>query len=306
VVHLAFLSRFFYHSRRDGAHHGRAAAERFRRRKEAMPEASWPKNDGFALRLRNVGVTLGGACILRDVTFEPAAGKLNAIIGPNGAGKTTLLRAILGLVPYTGAIERGRRADGRPLRVGYVPQRLDFDRGMPLSVLDFLASGLQRRALWLGHSAKARRVTGESLARVGGGGWEDRALGTLSGGELQRVLLAMALSADPDILLLDEPWAGVDAAGEELFCDLLGSLQAEGHYTMLLVNHDLSIVTRHADYIICLNQTVHCHGNTVETLTAENLRALYKQDVGLFGHSRLHEGHAHDHARAAPRPAESP
>lgn len=248
---------------------------------------------GFALRLQHVSVTLGGATILSDISFEPAVGRLNAIIGPNGAGKTTLLRAILGIVPYTGTIERGRAADGRFFRIGYVPQRLAFDRGIPLSVIDFLCSGLQRRPLWLGHRRKARRIAAEVLERVGGAGWEDRAIGKLSGGELQRVLLAMALADAPDILLLDEPAAGVDVVGEELFCDLLGSLQHEGHYTMLLVSHDLSIVTQHAEYTICLNQKIHCQGATVETLTADNLRALYKQDVALYGHAHAHEGHEH-------------
>lgn len=249
--------------------------------------------DSFALRMRNVSVTFDGRQILSNVTVEPAVGKLNAVIGPNGAGKTTLLRAILGLVPYTGTIERGRSADGGELRVGYVPQRLDFDRAMPLSVMDFLCCGMQRRPLWMGRKADAKWKARESLHRVGGSGWDDKPLGKLSGGELQRVLLAMALTTKPDILLLDEPVAGVDMAGGELFCDLLGSLQAEGHYTMLMVIHDLSIVTEHADYIICLNQTVHCQGTTMETLTAENLRALYKHDVALLGHAHKHEGHAH-------------
>ena len=258
-----------------------------------MTRAAHPPVAGFALRLQNVSVTLGGATILANVSFEPAVGKLTAIIGPNGAGKSTLLRAILGLVPYTGTIERGRAADGRLLRVGYVPQRLEFDRGMPLSVLDFLCCGLQRRPLWLGHRRKARRIAAEVLARVGGSGWEGHPVGKLSGGEMQRVLLAMALADQPDILLLDEPVAGVDIAGEQLFCDLLGSLQHEGCYTMLLVSHDLSIVTEHAEYVVCLNQRIHCQGATVETLTAENLRALYHSDVALYGHAGAHEGHAH-------------
>jgi len=271
-----------------------------------MTVAARAPADGFALRLVDVSVTLGGASILSKVSFDPAIGKLNAIVGPNGAGKTTLLRAILGLVPYTGSIERGRTAEGRRLRIGYVPQSLEFDRAMPISVLDFLCCALQRRPLWLGHRRKARRISGASLSRIGGAGWEPRLLGTLSGGELQRVLLAMALATSPDILLLDEPVSGVDLAGEELFCDLLGSLQREGHYTMLLVSHDLSIVTRHADYVVCLNRTVHCQGATVETLTAENLRKLYQHDVGIFAHSGLHEGHAHHHHDHGPCRSEAP
>jgi len=259
-----------------------------------MKTIAEPATD-FALRIQNVSVTLGETQVLTNVSFEPAVGQLNAIIGPNGAGKTTLLRAILGLVPYTGTIRVGQASTGRPLRIAYVPQRLDFDRGMPMSVYDLLCGGLQRRPVWLGYSRKARRMAEQCLARVGGGGWGDRRLGTLSGGELQRVLLALALTTEPDILLLDEPFSGVDIAGEELFCDLLGSLQKEGRYTMLLVSHDLSIVTQHTQYVLCLNQTVQCQGATVETLTADNLKALYRQDAALYGHTGEHEGHAHDH-----------
>lgn len=264
-----------------------------------MTQTARIPKDGYALRLRNVSVTLGGVQILSNVTAQPAVGVLNAIIGPNGAGKTTLLRAILGLVPYTGTIQLGHTTKGELLRLGYVPQRLDFDRGMPISVSDFMCAGLQRRPLWLGHKRRARRLAAEQLARVGGTGWENKCLGRLSGGELQRVLLAMALSNEPDILLLDEPVSGVDVAGEELFCDLLGSLQRENRYTMLLVSHDLSIVTQHAQHVICLNQTVQCQGETVSTLTADNLRALYKQGSGLYAHSGTHEGHAHSQCNHA-------
>ena len=253
----------------------------------------------FALRLTDVSVSLGGRQILERVTFEAAVGQLNAIIGPNGAGKTTLLRAILGLLPYSGRIEWGTNQARRPLRAGYVPQRLDFDRGIPMTVLDFMCAGLQHKPIWLGHGARARRLAQTCLERVGGMGWEKKPLGRLSGGELQRVLLAMALSNEPDILLLDEPVSGVDVAGEEMFCDLLGSLQRTRQYTMLLVSHDLSIVTRHAQYVLCLNKTVKCSGRTVETLTADNLRLLYEHEVGLYAHTGTHEGHAHEHGHAA-------
>lgn len=247
------------------------------------------------LRVKNVSVTLGGVQVLTNVTFEAQTGRLNAIIGPNGAGKTTLLRALLGCVPHTGLIDPGRRADGRKARLAYVPQRLEFDHGMPMTVMDFLAAGLQRWPLWLGARRTVREQAHRQLERVGGRGWDDRLLGRLSGGELQRVLLAMALTTAPDVLLLDEPVAGVDVAGEELFCDLLGSLQGEGRYTMLLVSHDLSIVTEHASYAICLNQSVQCHGPTIETVTAENLRRLYGYDVAFYEHGSSHEGHAHHH-----------
>lgn len=253
---------------------------------------------GFVLKVQNVSVTLGDVQILTNVSFEAAPGQLNAIIGPNGAGKTTLLRAILGLVPYSGTIRIGSNAQGRPLRIAYVPQRLDFDHGMPMSVNDLLCSGVQRRPVWIGHARRARHTAEAALGRVGGAGWGRRRLGALSGGELQRVLLAFALTSEPDILLLDEPVSGVDIAGEQLFCDLLGALQREGRYTMLLVSHDLSIVTQHTQYVICLNQTVRCQGETVSTLTAENLQQLYNHDAALYGHTGEHEGHAHDHSHA--------
>jgi zinc transport system ATP-binding protein len=245
--------------------------------------------------VKNLCVTLNGVQVLTNVSCHLETGKLNAVIGPNGAGKTTLLRAILGLVPYTGTIEIGRNARGKPLRVAYVPQRLDFDHGMPMSVLDFMCAALQRRPLWLGHKRAAQGIAEDNLKRVGGSGWKTQMLGRLSGGELQRVLLATALSSNPDVMLLDEPVAGVDIAGEELFCDLLASLQHDSRYTMLLVSHDLSIVTQHAQHVICLNQTVQCQGGTVETLTEDNLRKLYRHDVALYTHGGAHEGHSHHH-----------
>jgi zinc transport system ATP-binding protein len=248
-------------------------------------------DDGAALEAQNVSVTLGGAQVLTHVSCRLPRGELSAIIGPNGAGKTTLLRTMLGFVPYQGTVRIGRNDSGRPLRLAYVPQTLDFDRGMPLTVMDFFAAALQQRPLWLGYRRKARAIASRMLERVGGRGWERRLLGKLSGGELQRILLAVAMSDRPEVLLLDEPVSGVDVVGEQMFCDLLGTLQQQEHYTMVLVSHDLSIVTQHAHYVICLNQTVQCQGATVATLTPENLKSLYQQDIGLYTHA----GGAHDH-----------
>jgi len=245
--------------------------------------------------VQNVSVTLGGSQILTRVSCEVPRRQLSAIIGPNGAGKTTLLRTILGFIPYEGTIRVGRNAAGRTLRLAYVPQTLDFDRGMPLTVMDFFAAALQRRPMWLGLRRKVRMTALQMLERVGGRGWERRLLGKLSGGELQRVLLAVAMSDRPDVMLLDEPVAGVDVVGEQMFCDLLGTLQQEEQYTMVLVSHDLSIVTQHAHYVICLNQTVQCQGATVATLTPENLKALYQHDIGLYTHAGERHDHSHGH-----------
>jgi zinc transport system ATP-binding protein len=253
-----------------------------------------------AIALRDVSVRLGGQTILSDVNADFPAGEMSALIGPNGAGKTTLLRVILGQVPYEGTVRlapTSRRVypGGLP-RIGYVPQTLDFDRGAPIRVLDLLAAALQRRGLWLGVRRSARRNAKAALDMIGAADLLDRRLGRLSGGELQRVLLAMALLDEPDILLLDEPVAGVDLAGMGMFCDILGRLQREMHCTMVLVSHDLSVVTEHASYVVCLNKRVYCEGRTVDTLTAANLRAIYGERAALYHHVHAHEGAGHSRA----------
>lgn len=232
-----------------------------------------------AIRIKGLSVHLGGRTILHDVNATIRCKETTAIIGPNGAGKTTLLLAIMGLVPYTGTIEF---CEYKRSSIGYVPQKLDIERGTPITVKDFLALSTQRLPLWLGD-----RVTDKSLSlleRVGARHLLNRPLGKLSGGELQRVLLSMALQNDPDILLLDEPVAGVDIAGEELFSELLCDLQSEKELTLVLVSHDLSMVTKHANHVICLNRTVRCEGRTVEVLTQENLERIYGIHKGIYEH----------------------
>jgi zinc transport system ATP-binding protein len=255
-----------------------------------------PPCGNHSLELRSVGVRLGGLQILENVDADVNCGEVTALIGPNGAGKTTLLQAILGRVPYTGTIRfchSGEHGSGAP-RIGYVPQRLDIARDTPLSVLDFLCLTDQRLPVALGHTRRARRRAEESLARVGAPHLLERPLGRLSGGEMQRVLLGLALRDHPHILLLDEPVSGVDAAGEELFCDFLDELHRERGFSLLLVSHDLSVVSRHADRVICLNRTIVCQGGRTEMLTPENLAAMYGAGAHVFRHGHA-EGHGHLH-----------
>ncbi|MCB1153816.1 metal ABC transporter ATP-binding protein [bacterium] len=269
---------------------------------------------GAALNLRGVNVRLGGAPILRNINADFPAGRTTAIIGPNGAGKTTLMRAILGFAPHEGRIE----FNGRPLgphpgqngapAIGYVPQHLDFDRMMPLTVLDFLCLTAQRRPLWFGHSAAALEMARSTLARMHLSHFERKPLGGLSGGELQRVMLALALQNNPPILILDEPISGVDVAGEEQFCELLAEIQREGRQTILLITHDLAMVNEHADFVLCLNREVLMQGPTREVLTHENIGRIF----GLLT-TEAHQAHTlpeewfekdplahqtHDHAHA--------
>ncbi len=248
------------------------------------------------LEIRDLSVRAGGREILSGIHADIRCGEVTALVGPNGAGKTTLLLAILGLVPYTGEIRFCRAAEhgkGAP-RIGYVPQRLDFDRHAPMTVLDFLALSSQRVPVFFGHSARAKRSARETLARVGVDHLVSRPLGKLSGGELQRILLALALRDDPDILLLDEPVSGVDLSGEELFCEFLGQIHDESRFSLLLVSHDLSVVSRHADRVICLNRRIICQGATTEMLTPENLEAMYGSGAHLVSHGPA-DGRGHLH-----------
>lgn len=246
-----------------------------------------------AIIIEGVTVKRGEAVLLDNVNASIRCNETTAIIGPNGAGKTTLLSAIMGLIPYEGRIEFCRTAEhggGEPT-IGYVPQRVDFDRGMPVTVLDYLILAHQRRPLWIGGKREVREISLRSLERVAAGHLSNRPLGKLSGGELQRAILALALMDEPDILLLDEPVSGVDVAGEELFCDLIDELHRERRFTLVLVSHDLSVVTSHADHVLCLNRTVQCQGRAVEVLTEEMISRVYGLNVGLYEHNRCsHHG----------------
>ena len=236
-----------------------------------------------AIELRNLEVNIRKVEILKDVTCSIPAGRTTAIIGPNGAGKTTLLLALLGLIPYKGTIHFGGSRGGRP-DMGYVPQRLEFDRGLPCTVEDLMTISVNRKPLWLGKRKMVRDQVRAGLKRVGALGLEDRFIGKLSGGELQKVLLAMALEGNPQVLLLDEPTAGIDATGEQLFCDLLSDIQGQANLTVILISHDLSVVSNHAQHVICLNKTVRCCGG-LSTLTEENLLKTFGLHVQIYPHS---------------------
>jgi zinc transport system ATP-binding protein len=165
-------------------------------------------------------------------------------------------------------------------------------------VIDFFSLSSQRYPVVFGHSARSRRSAEEILARVGAAQLISRPLGKLSGGELQRILLALALRDNPDILLLDEPVSGVDLSGEMLFCDFLSQIHSETRFSLLLVSHDLSVVSRHADRVICLNRRIICQGATTEMLTPENLEAMYGSGAHLVSHGPA-DGRGHLHGRTA-------
>jgi zinc transport system ATP-binding protein len=230
-----------------------------------------------ALEVEHLTVQFGTAEVIRDLSFSVPRGTSLAIIGPNGAGKTVLFKALIGSIPYDGTI---RWAEDTKL--GYVPQKLDIERDLPLSGRDFLRA---KAAI----SKVSRRDVAAALALVG---LEPAILpapiGTMSGGQFQRLLVAFALIGNPNVLLLDEPAAGIDEPGEEKINTMIQRLQEERGVTVLLISHDLSIVYQHATAVLCMSRTNPCFGVPQKVLTPETLRELYGTGVGF---------HVHDHDR---------
>jgi len=229
--------------------------------------------------LESVGVQRGGQTLLHDVSMHIHCGQLTALIGQNGAGKTTLIRALLGEMPHSGSIrhvdDHGR--DIPHLRTGYVPQHLHFDKEMPVTVEDFMAAAFTRRPVWTGVSRRTRLAVAEALAAVEAAELAQRPLGRCSGGELQRVLLALALHPAPDLLVLDEPVSGVDQNGLKMFLDTVMRLKETHHMAILLVSHDLHLVREYADHVVLLDKTVLAQGGAERVFETEQFETVFGQ-----------------------------
>lgn len=234
-----------------------------------------------AVSFEGVSVEIGGVLILDSVNAQVPKGGCTAIVGPNGAGKTTLIMTLLGDLPHSGRIRLAEGRGGGAPRLGYVPQRLSFDRDMPLTVAEFLSAGVQRMPFWFGVSRKRMEESRKLLEDVECAHLLKRRLGGLSGGELQRVLLALALQEEPDILILDEPAAGVDLKGDQICCSLLERARVERGFTELMVSHDLSTVSAHATHVVCLNRTVYAAGAPKEVLTPQVLASTFGLHMGM-------------------------
>jgi zinc transport system ATP-binding protein len=234
-------------------------------------------------KIEDFSVRIGRTDIFSHVNIHIHCGQLTAVIGPNGAGKSTLLRAILGEVPHTGVLHyvdaKGKHT-GHPI-IGYVPQYLRFDVSSPTSVMDLFMACLSRRPVWLCSSKKLRPRVLRSLARVKAEYLIDRRLGALSGGELQRVLLALALDPMPDLLLLDEPVSGVDQNGLELFYDIVADLREKEDMAIILISHDLNLVATHADQVVLLNKEVVCSGTPEEVFRDARTKKIFGMLAGL-------------------------
>ena len=227
--------------------------------------------------LNGITVRRGGQILLQDVSMHIHCGQLTVLIGQNGAGKTTLIRALLGELPHAGTIRHvdGRGLDIPHLRTGYVPQHLQFDREMPLTVCDFMAASLSRRPVWTGVGKKTRVLVNEALAAVNADGLADLPLGRCSGGELQRVLLALAMNPAPDLLVLDEPVSGIDSNGLQMFLDTLLDLKRTHHMAILLVSHDLRFVREYADHVVLLDRSVLAQGTAAEVFSSPEFASVF-------------------------------
>ncbi|WP_405986951.1 anchored repeat-type ABC transporter ATP-binding subunit [Streptomyces sp. NBC_00872] len=214
------------------------------------------------LRIRDVGVSLGGRPAVQDARLTLHRGDLLGLLGPNGAGKTTLLRAVLGLVPLSGGdvlIDGLPPARARHL-VGYVPQRHEFAWDFPVDIAGAVLSGRTRSIGWLRRPGPADRTAVDAaLELVGLADMRRRPVGELSGGQRQRVLVARALAVDPQLLLLDEPFTGLDAPTQELLNDLFGRLAAGGK-GLLMTTHDLAAAARTCTRVALLNRTIVAEG----------------------------------------------
>ena len=233
------------------------------------------------LRAEGLGVTAGDQVILHDVDFHLHCGEITALIGPNGAGKSTLFKTVLGQLPHAGTIDF-QQAGGKHTRplIGYVPQSPSFDRGDPVSVLDLFSASIDHWPVFLPTPRRLRARVSECLSRVHAEALIDKRIGALSGGELQRVLLAMALEPVPHILILDEPLSGVDIEGEKQLLDMLDEVRTQYDLSILLSTHDFATLEEYADKVILLQSTVLEAGKPAQVLSSQAFRDVFHLTLG--------------------------
>ena len=231
------------------------------------------------ININNLSVISGNQEIIKDINMEFHCGELTALVGKNGAGKTTLIRSILGERKHEGTItykSHHGEALARPT-TGYVPQQLAFDKSTPVTVMDFLSSLTGNKPVWFGFNKNEKEEIRKRLEALNCADTIDKKLGNLSGGELQRVLLAAATNPMPDLLILDEPVSGIDAAGLDMFYKLVTELRDNYHMAILLVSHDLPLIKKYADKTIVLDKTVVISGDTEEVFASKE----FKTTMGL-------------------------
>ena len=237
--------------------------------------------DACCLRVQNLSVKIGSEQILSEVSLHVHCGELVALIGPNGAGKSTFLKAVLGQQDYDGVIafsspgERNRRP-----RIGYVPQSPTFDPGDPVTVADLFACCMSKRPAFLGLSKAMKEKVAECLSRVHGEDLINKRVGTLSGGELQRVLLALALEPLPNILILDEPLSGVDVEGIEMLMQMLDEIRKTYDLSIVMTTHDFTTLERYANQVVLMEKAVLRQGSPKEVLSSPEFERVFHRTGG--------------------------
>lgn len=220
-------------------------------------------------KISNISVKRGSKQILKNVNIHIHCGKLTVIIGKNGAGKSTLLKAILGEIPHEGSITfKNKNNEEKKIKIGYVPQKLDLENS-PITVYDMVASFSSNKPTFLLKSKKLYEKIKEHLKDFGADNLIDRKVNRLSGGELQRVMLAMAMMSKPDLLILDEPISGIDKNGKEQFYKKIYDLKKSNDMAIILVSHDFEYVKKYADDVILLNQVIEKEGTPDEVFKSK-------------------------------------
>ena len=220
-------------------------------------------------KISNISVKRGSKQILKNVNIHIHCGKLTVIIGKNGAGKSTLLKAILGEMPHEGSITfKNKNNEEKKIKIGYVPQKLDLENS-PITVYDMVASFSSNKPTFLFKSKKLYEKIKEHLKDFGADNLIDRKVNRLSGGELQRVMLGMAMMSKPDLLILDEPISGIDKNGKEQFYKKIYDLKKSNDMAIILVSHVFEYVKKYADDVILLNQVIEKEGTPDEVFKSK-------------------------------------
>lgn len=238
--------------------------------------------DKAILKVENLGVKFENDKVLQNLSFSVNRGDVLAIVGPNGAGKSVLFKTLLGLIPYSGLVKWQKG-----LKISYVPQKFKIDKDLPLNVEEFFKFKKQDHGdildalealgiLSIKHEHRSDHHLQEHILK--------QRLGWLSGGQLQRILIAWSLVDNPDVLLFDEPTAGIDLGGEETIYNLLKRLQEERNITILLISHDLNIVYKYANNVLCINKEMICYGMPATVLDPASLVKLYGGEASFYKH----------------------
>lgn len=223
------------------------------------------------LNFKNLLVVYDKEKILDDITFKVEKGTIHAIIGPNGAGKSTLVKSILSLVDFEGSISM--KYEGEKI-IGYVPQKMEFDRNIPITVKDFLTMIYQEKPCFLKTDKKVKKIIEDILLEIGLIDKKDRLIGDLSGGERQRVLLAQALHPKPNLLILDEPFTGIDTVGENFFLKRMKELKEDGT-TIIWIEHNLKQIIGIADSVTCIKKQLCFSGRPEEHLKDHKILDIF-------------------------------